>query len=101
MGRATGTGMEQLLQNKRDAILRLAQRYGVTNVRVFGSVARGEAGPDSDIDLLVDGLENCAWGGGRLLVELEALLGHQVDLVSEGDLHPLVRDQILREAIPL
>jgi predicted nucleotidyltransferase len=70
-------------------------------VRIFGSVARGEAGPTSDIDLLVEGLEQSSWGGGRLLVELEELLGREVDLVTADDLHWSMREQVLREAVPL
>lgn len=97
----SGIGIDELIGARRDQILQLAAAQGVTNVRVFGSVARGEAAPDSDIDFLVDGLENAAWGGGRLLMELQALLGRQVDLVSERDLHPLMRAEVLKEAIPL
>lgn len=70
-------------------------------MRVFGSVVRGEATSDSDLDLLVDGLENAWWGGGRLLMDLQELLGRRVDLVSEGDLHHLIRDRVLEEAQPL
>lgn len=89
------------LREKREAILRLVNEHGATNVRVFGSVVRGESGPDSDIDLLVDGLENTAWGGGGLLMDLQELLGQRVDLVSPGDLHRLIRDEVLKEAVPL
>lgn len=97
----TGAGIEEILGGKREQILQLAEKHGVYNVRVFGSVARGEATAESDVDFLVDGLENAAWGGGRLLMELQALLGRQVDLVSEKDLHRLMRDGVLKEAIPL
>ncbi|HEX3049650.1 MAG TPA: nucleotidyltransferase domain-containing protein [Aggregatilineaceae bacterium] len=97
----SGLGIDDLLRNKRSDILRIVQQHGASNVRVFGSVAQGTARPDSDIDLLVDGLENCAWGGGRLLLDLEELLGRRVDLVSEQDLHWLIRDKVLREAVPL
>ncbi len=97
----SGLGIAEVIGTKRLQVLDLAQQQGVSNVRVFGSVARGEATPDSDVDLLVDGLENAAWGGGRLLMELQVLLGRQVDLVSEGDLHRLMRDRILEEAVPL
>jgi predicted nucleotidyltransferase len=94
-------GIAEVIGGNREQVLDLARKDGVFNVRVFGSVARGEATSDSDIDLLVDGLENAAWGGGGLLMELQALLGRQVDLVSEGDLHRLMRDHVLKEAIPL
>jgi len=94
-------GIDAIIGDKREEVLRLAEKNGVYNVRVFGSVARGEASPDSDIDFLVDGLENAPWGGGRLLVDLEALLGRRVDLVSEEDLHQLIRDAVVNEAVPL
>ncbi len=94
------TTLEEL-RAKREEILRLVTRHGARSVRVFGSVLRGEAGPESDIDLLVEGLENTAWGGGGLLMDLQELLGRPVDLVSPADLHPLIRDEILKEAEPL
>jgi len=94
-------GIDDLLKEKRDEILRIAAKHGASNVRVFGSVARGEAGPESDVDFLVDGLENSAWGGGGLLVELEDLLGRRVDLVSPDDVHWLIRERVLDEAVPL
>lgn len=89
------------LRAKREDILRIVTAHGALNVRVFGSVARGESGPDSDIDLLVDGLENTAWGGGGLLMDLQELLGREVDLVSPDDLHQLIREEVLMEAVPL
>lgn len=94
-------GIDGIIGDKREQVLKLARQNGVYNVRVFGSAARGEAGPDSDLDLLVDGLENAPWGGGRLLVDLETLLGRRVDLVSEEDLHQLIRQKIIAEAVPL
>jgi uncharacterized protein len=97
----TGLGIKEIIGDKRSQVLQLAQQHGVSNVRVFGSVARDEATSDSDIDFLVDGLENAAWGGGRLLMELQTLLGRQVDLVSEKDLHQLILNRVLREAVPL
>ncbi|OFV93678.1 MAG: nucleotidyltransferase [Acidobacteria bacterium RIFCSPLOWO2_12_FULL_65_11] len=91
-----------LLKSKREEVIRLAGARGARAVRVFGSVARGEDGPDSDIDLLVD-VEP-----GRSLLDvvglwqdLEALLGRRVDLLTEGGLHPYLRERILREARPL
>ena len=97
----TGLGIAEIISDKRSAMLELAAQHGVYNVRVFGSVARGEAQADSDIDLLVDGLENAAWGGGRLLMDLQALLGRRVDLVSEGDLHQRIRERVIKEAVML
>lgn len=93
---------EQRLKDKRDEILRLARRYGAFNVRVFGSVARGEADERSDIDLLV-----CFEPGRGLLdhaglwLDLQALLDCNVDVVSEGGLKPRVRNRVLGEAVPL
>lgn len=101
MATKAGSGINDVIGEKRADILRLAKRHGVYNVRVFGSVARGDAKPDSDIDLVVDGLENAAWGGGRLLIDLQTLLGRRVDLVSADDLHWTIRDKILKEAVPL
>jgi predicted nucleotidyltransferase len=92
----------RLLDEKRDEILRLAALHGAGQVRVFGSVARGDDGPDSDIDLLVLPSERCG------LIEMiafkqgvEALTGRTVDVVSERALHRLIRDQVLSEAKPL
>ena len=86
----------------RAAVLRLAAQHGARDVRVFGSVARGEAGADSDLDLLVD------FEPGRSLLdqvalsqELEALLGRRVDVVTEQGLYWLLRRRILGEARPL
>ncbi|MBZ5563679.1 MAG: nucleotidyltransferase family protein [Acidobacteriia bacterium] len=95
-------GIDELLQGRREEIVRIAARHGATNVRVFGSVARGEARPDSDVDFLVD-LE----GGrslldlGGLLMDLEALLGRGVDVVTETGLRERIRGRVLREAVPL
>ncbi len=96
-------GINNLLAGKREDILRLAARHGAYNVRVFGSAARGEATADSDIDFLVEwDLERISsWGGVGLDIELEALLGRPVDVVSEDDLHWAMRDRVLREAVAL
>jgi predicted nucleotidyltransferase len=87
---------------KRAAILAVAARHGVQRVRVFGSFARGDARPDSDLDLLIEaGPHTPPWFPGGLLVDLEEELGRKVDLAEESTLHPLIRDRILHEAIPL
>jgi len=92
----------ELIRARREDILRLAARHGATNVRVFGSVARGEAGPQSDLDLLVDvGAVHSPWFPAGLMADLELLLGRRVDVVTERALHWYIRDRILREAIPL
>lgn len=94
-------GIDDILTDKRAEIVRLVTQHGASNVRVFGSVARAEATPESDVDLLVDGLENCAWGGGALLIALQTLIGRRVDLVSLEDLHWTLRERVLRESISL
>jgi predicted nucleotidyltransferase len=92
----------EVLKEKRSEILRLATEHGAYYVRVFGSVHRGEAGPDSDIDLLVS-MEK-----GKTLLDfvglwqdLEELLGSKVDVISDGGMSPYLRERILAEAAPL
>lgn len=87
---------------RRNDILEVARRHGAHNVRLFGSTARGEASPDSDIDILV------AMEQGRSLLdvidlgnELEELLHQRVDVQTEGGLSPYLKDRINAEAIPL
>jgi hypothetical protein len=93
---------DPILLEKRDEILRLARARGVTNVRVFGSAARGALGPDSDVDLLVDlDADRSLFDLGGLLADLEDLLGRKVDVVTERGLHWYLRDRVLREAVPL
>jgi predicted nucleotidyltransferase len=94
--------IDERLRENRDEVLRLAARHGAYNVRVFGSVARGEARADSDVDLLVE-LEpgRSLFDLGGLLMDLQDLLGCKVDLVTERGLHWYVRDRILQEAVPL
>lgn len=92
----------ELLRVKREDILRIAKNYGASNVRVFGSVARGDADERSDIDLLVDmerGRSLLSLAG--LLVDLEELLGYQVDVVPEDSLRQRIKGRVLREAVPL
>ena len=94
--------MLDLVRTKREQILRLARRHGVTEVRVFGSMARGNAGPQSDVDLLVDvGPDPSPWFPGGLVAELEELLGRRVQVVTERGLDDLLRDRVLEEAVPL
>jgi len=93
---------EELIQAKRDDILHAATKYGASNVRIFGSVARGEADDQSDLDLLVDMDAECSLLHlAGLLIELEELLGHRVDIVTEEGLQDRVRKHILQEAIGL
>ncbi len=95
-------GIRQLLTAKRFEILRVAQSHGAGNVRVFGSVARGEASLDSDVDLLVD-LEpgRSLLDHAALMLDLENLLGRKVDVAVARGLRPRIRDRVLQEAIPL
>jgi predicted nucleotidyltransferase len=93
---------EDLLNLRREAIVRAATRHGARNVRVFGSVARGEADDTSDIDFLVEmapGRSLLDMGG--LLMELRELLQRDVDVVSERGLRREIRERVLREAVPL
>jgi predicted nucleotidyltransferase len=92
----------QGLQTHRPTILRIATRHGARNVRVFGSIVRGDAGPNSDIDLLVE-LEP-----GRTLLDvialeqdLEELLGRPVEVLTDGGLSPYLQERILAEAAAL
>jgi hypothetical protein len=91
-----------LLKEKRDVILAAARRHGVRNIRIFGSVARGEDDSESDIDFLVD-MEpgRSVLDHASLLIELQQLLGRKVDVVSERGIKNRIRERVLREAIPL
>jgi predicted nucleotidyltransferase len=94
--------MVEPVKSKRDQILQVATRHGVTRVRVFGSMARGDAGPKSDVDLLIDvGANPSPWFPGGLIADLEELLGRPVQVVTERGLDDLLRDRVLQEAVPL
>lgn len=96
------SNLNRLIIMKRKEILQIASRHGAQNLRIFGSQVKGTADKDSDIDVLVEFEE-----GGSLLdrialiQDLEDLLGMKVDVVTEKALHPVIRDQILQEAVPL
>jgi len=95
-------GMQEIISNHREQILSLAEKYGASNVRVFGSFARGTADEKSDVDFLV----NLAPGRslfdlGGLLYELQELIGRRVDIVTPAGLRPRIRDRVLREATPI
>lgn len=90
------------IRENREAILRIAARHGATKVRLIGSVARGEARPDSDIDLLVTWDEDTSLlDQAALTLELQDLLGRKVDIASDGWLKPSVRPSVYRDALPL
>lgn len=91
------------LRARRDVVVALGRRYGARHVRVFGSVARGEERPDSDVDLLVelDRGYDLFMQRMPLTDQLSELFGRRVDLVPEHELNPHMRERILREAIPL
>ena len=92
----------EIVQTKRDEILRIAERHGARDVRVFGSVARGEASENSDIDLLVSASEATSpWFPAALVAALERFLARKVDVVTEDGLYWLLRRRILQEARPL
>jgi predicted nucleotidyltransferase len=94
--------MMDVVKANREQIIQLARRHGVTAVRVFGSMARGDAGPQSDIDLLIEvGADPSPWFPGGLIAELEELLGRRVQVVTERGLDELLRDRVLEEAVPL
>ncbi|MBI3943027.1 MAG: nucleotidyltransferase family protein [Chloroflexi bacterium] len=92
--------LEEILHTKREEILRIATRHGAYNVRIFGSVARGEESPESDL-LVEMAPDHSPWFPAGLILELEDLLGQQVDVVTENGLHWYLRDRILAEAVPL
>ena len=95
-------GLDELLKSNRDDILRIAAKHGAHNVRVFGSVARGEAGEQSDVDFLVE-MEpgRSLMDRAGLLVDLEELLSRKVDVATERALKPRVKQRVLREAVPV
>jgi hypothetical protein len=92
----------EVLRAKQSEIQSIAAKHGAGNVRVFGSVARGDARENSDVDLLIDIVgPTTPWFPGGLLTDLETALGRRVDIVIAGSLHPLLRESVLKEAVPL
>jgi predicted nucleotidyltransferase len=104
MGSNPEDAMDRLtvLRKKRQEVLAIATRYGAKNLRVFGSVARGGAKPDSDIDFLVEFEPGHGFlAHAALIRELEGLLASKVDVVSQNGLKQRIRSDVLREAVPL
>jgi len=94
--------VDELLSQRRDEILRIARKHGARNVRVFGSVARGQADQESDIDFLVEmDPERNLLDLGGLVMDLRELLGRDVDVISERGLKPRLSGRVLQEAVPL
>ena len=96
------TKMHPLINAHRAEIVALAERHGLRQVRLFGSMARGDWNDASDVDLLVElapGATGLALGG--LLMDVQKLLQRKVDVVTEGALHPALRKRVLSEATPL
>src|SRR5665213_3221188 len=92
---AAPANLTELLHEKREDILRIANCHGALNVRVFGSISRGESGPNSDVDFLVDvGPQHSSWFPAGLIVDLEDLLGRRVDVATSEALHWYIRDHI-------
>ena len=95
------TALDAIREN-RDAILRIAAKYGALQVRVIGSVARGQARPDSDVDFLVTWREGTSLlDQAALILELGKLLGRKVDIASDGWVKPSIRESVYRDAIAL
>lgn len=94
--------MVRLMESYREEILRVARAHGAFNLRIFGSLARGEEDATSDIDFLVD-MEpgRTLFDLGGLQIDLQELLGRQVDVVTVRGLRSRIRDRVLREAVPL
>lgn len=95
-------GIEDFIGDKRAEILRIMREYGAHNLRVFGSVARGEATHESDIDFLVSfDPDRSLMDHAGLQIALEELLGRRVEVASDIGLKPEIEERILREAIAL
>ncbi len=94
--------LDRLLEKHREEIIRIAAKHGAENVRVFESFTGNPNVPNEDIDFLVDiGEITSPWFPGGLMVDLADLLGREVFVTTTGGLHPLTRDHILNEAVPL
>ncbi|GBF80612.1 nucleotidyltransferase family protein [Aphanothece sacrum] len=95
--------VKQLIQQKREDILKIAAKHGAYNVRIFGSVAREEETEKSDIDFLIDyDLDKISpWFPVGLIEDLENLLNRKVDVVTSKSIHYFIRDKVLDEAIYL
>jgi len=94
--------LNTLITKNRNAIKEIARRYNATNIRIFGSMARGDASPDSDVDILADLDTNTSLLDRiALSQEIEDLLGRKIDLVTPDKLHRIIKDKIIKEAVSL
>ena len=95
--------LKQILAEKREEILALAAKHGAFNVRIFGSVARGEETENSDIDFLIDYdlSQTSPWFPVRLIRDLEAILGRKVDIVTENGLKERIKEEVLKDCLEL
>lgn len=94
--------MHPLIDSHRTQLRTLARRYGLSSMRVFGSMARDDASNASDVDFLVDGpTPMSGFLLGALLMDAQDLLGRKVDIVTVNSLHPMMRDRVLRESVPI
>lgn len=94
--------IEELIKEKREEILAIAAHHGASNVRIFGSVARGEARENSDVDFLVEiEPDRSLLNRISLIQSLEELLKRKVDVVKLENLHEQIRDRVVQEAVPL
>jgi hypothetical protein len=94
--------MHPLIESHRTQLRSLASRYGLSSIRVFGSMARDDASNLSDVDFLVEGSGPLSgFSLGALLMDAQDLLGRKVDIVTVNSLHPLMRDRVLRESLPI
>jgi len=92
----------EVLRSKQSEIQSIAAKHGAGNLRAFGSVTRGDARENSDVDFLIDIVApTTSWFPGGLLTDLETALGRRVDIVIARSLHPLLRESVLKEAVPL
>jgi len=92
----------QELRRRRAEIHEIAARHGVSRIQVFGSVARGEDRPDSDVDFLVEaGAVTSSWFPAGLVLDLQEILGRRVEIVEEAALSPVLRSSVVRDAVPL
>lgn len=95
-------GIQEIISNQREQILSLAAKYGASDVRVFGSFARGTADENSDVDFLVTlAPGRSLFDLGGLLYELQQVMGRRVDVVTDAGLRPRIRDRVLKEAVPI